>query len=204
MDTTTAIGSVLAAFGLAGAAGLNPWLPLLASALLHRLDVVDLGAPFDDLASTGWLAALAVLTALDFVGDKVPALDHVLHTVGLAVAPASGAALFTGQTGSETDLPTLAAIVLGAATAGTIHAGRAAVRPASTATTAGLGNPVLSLAEDVGSAGLTAIAFLVPALAVVLVVALAAALVWAWRRLRRLPRRPRPGPPRPGRATSGS
>ena len=50
--------SVFAAFGLSGAAGLNAWLPLLASAMLQRLDVVELATPFDELSSTGWLVAL--------------------------------------------------------------------------------------------------------------------------------------------------
>jgi hypothetical protein len=184
VDPSTAIGSVLAAFGLSGAAGLNPWLPLLASALLHRLDVVELGAPFDELSSTTWLVVLGVLMSLDFVGDKVPVIDHVLHGIGTAIAPVSGAVLFTGQAGAETDIPTLAAIVLGAVTAGSIHAGRAAVRPVSTATTGGFGNPVLSLAEDVGSGALTAMAFLLPVLAVVFVAALVAALAAGWRRFR--------------------
>lgn len=185
MDTTTAIGSVLAAFGLSGAAGLNPWLPLFASALLHRLDVVELGAPFDDLSRTGWLGALGALMALDFVGDKIPVVDHALHVVGTVVAPASGAVLFTGQTGLETDLPTLVAIALGALTAGSIHLGRASARPASTAATGGLGNPVLSFAEDVGSGLLTAIAFVLPVLAVLLLVLGVAAAVRAVRRGRR-------------------
>jgi hypothetical protein len=185
MDTTTAIGSVLAAFGLSGAAGLNPWLPLFASALLHRLDVVELGAPFDDLSRTGWLVALGVLMALDFVGDKIPAVDHALHAVGTVVAPASGAVLFAGQTGIETDLPALLAILLGAVTAGSIHLGRAGARPASTAATGGLGNPVLSLAEDIASGLLTAIAFVLPVLAVVLLAGLLAVLVAGWRRFRR-------------------
>ena len=189
MDTTTAIGSVLAAFGLSGAAGLNPWLPLFVSALLHRLDVVELGAPFDDLSTTSWLAALGLLTTLDFVGDKVPVVDHALHAVGTVVAPASGAVLFTGQTGLETDLPTILALALGALTAGTIHLGRASVRPASTAATGGVGNPVLSFAEDVASGLLTAIAFVLPVLAVLLVVGLVALFVAGWRRFRAL--RPR-------------
>jgi hypothetical protein len=190
MDTTTVIGSVLAAFGLSGAAGLNPWLPLFVTALLHRLDVVELGAPFDDLSSTGWLVALGVLMTLDFVGDKVPVIDHALHAVGTVVAPASGAVLFTGQTGLETDVPTIVAIALGALTAGTIHLGRASARPASTAATGGLGNPVLSFAEDVGSGLLTALALVLPALAVVLVALLVLALVRAWRRVRRRRRAP--------------
>ena len=184
MDVT----SVCAAFGLSAAAGLNAWLPLFAGALLNRLDVVELAQPFDDLTGTGTLVVLGVLTAADFVGDKVPAVDHVLHVIGSVVAPVSGALLFTGQTGVDTDLPTLAAVVLGAGTAETVHAGRAAVRPLSTATTGGLGNPVLSLIEDAGSALLVVAAFAVPVLALLLVLALLVLLFLGWRRLRRLRR----------------
>jgi hypothetical protein len=180
----TAIGSVLAAFGLSGAAGLNAWLPLFASALLDRLDVVELAAPFDQLSSTGGLVVLALLTTADFVGDKIPLVDHVLHLLGTAIAPVSGAILFTGQTGLETDLPTLAAVLLGGATAGTIHAGRSAVRPVSTATTAGVGNPVLSLTEDAGSLVLVVIAFVLPFVALLIVIALAAGFFSLRRRLR--------------------
>lgn len=185
MGLDTAIGSVLAAFGLSGAAGLNAWLPLLVSALLARADVVELAAPFDDLSTTTGLAVLAVLTVADFVGDKIPLVDHVLHLAGTVVAPASGAILFAGQTGIESDVPTLAAVLLGGLTAGSIHAGRSAVRPVSTATTGGLGNPVLSLGEDLGSLALIAVAFVVPLLALLLVLALVVALVSARRRLSR-------------------
>ena len=178
MDLT----SICAAFGLSAAAGLNAWLPLFAGALLTRLDAVDLAQPFDDLTGTGTLVLLALLTVADFVGDKIPAIDHVLHTIGTVVAPVSGAVLFTGQTGVEDDLPTLVAALLGAGTAESIHAGRAAIRPLSTVGTGGIGNPVLSLLEDAGSALLTIAAFVVPVLALLLVVALAVAIVLAWRR----------------------
>lgn len=186
MDATGAIGSVLAAFGLSGAAGLNAWLPLLASALLHRWGVVELGAPFDDLSTTTGLGVLAVLTAADFVGDKIPALDHVLHAAGTVVHPVAGAALFTGQA----DAPDVVSILAGALVAGSIHGARAAIRPAATVGTAGIANPVLSLAEDAGSVVLTAAAFAVPALAFLLVLALVAALVAAYRRARTALRRP--------------
>jgi Domain of unknown function (DUF4126) len=178
------LASLCAAFGLSAAAGLNAWLPLFAGALAHRLDLVELAQPFDDLSGTGALTVLGVLTAADFVGDKIPAVDHVLHTIGTVVAPVSGAALFAGQTGIETDLPTFAAILLGATTAESIHAGRATIRPISTATTAGLGNPVLSALEDLGALGLTLAAFIVPVLAALAVIALVVLIVVLWRRRR--------------------
>jgi hypothetical protein len=189
MGVDSALSAVLAAFGLSGAAGLNAWLPLFAAALADRAGLVELAAPFDELASTGGLAVLAVLMLADLVGDKIPGVDHVLHVLGLAVAPLSGAALFAGQTGDETELPTLLAILLGGGTAGLVHAARAAVRPASTAGTAGLGNPVLSVGEDVGSLTLVVLAFAVPLLAVVLLALLVVPFVRWWSRRRR--RRPR-------------
>jgi Domain of unknown function (DUF4126) len=77
------------------------------------------------------------------------------------------------------------AVVAGGVTAEGVHAGRAAVRPASTATTGGAGNPILSLIEDAGSALLTVMAFVLPLLAAVLVIALLLALWLLWRRMRR-------------------
>ncbi len=190
MDAGTAIGSVFAAVGLAGAAGLNAWLPLLISAVLDRLGVVDLAEPFAALSSDAGLATLAVLLAADLVGDKIPGVDHALHAAGAVIAPVSGALLFVGQTGDATDIPALVAALVGALTAGTLHGGRAALRPVSTAGTGGMGNPVVSLAEDVGSLGLTIAAFALPLLALLAVLALVAAVLGRGpRALRRWRRR---------------
>jgi hypothetical protein len=186
------VASIFAAFGLSAAAGLNAWLPLFGGALLVRLDAVELAEPFDELSSTTGLVVLGILTLADFVGDKIPAVDHVLHAIGTVVAPLSGAALFTGQAGAETDFPTLVSVLLGAGTAETIHAGRAAIRPASTAGSAGMGNPVLSLLEDAGSAALTLAAFVIPVIAFAVALGLLVTIVLAWRRLRRRRAGPRP------------
>lgn len=185
MDTATAIGSLFAAFGLSGAAGLNAFLPLFASALLARTGAVDLAAPFGDLESTTALIVLGVLTVADFVGDKVPAVDNVLHTIGTVVAPASGAVLFTGQTGLETELPSAAAAIIGAVVAGSVHLERATLRGGTTLGTGGTANPFVSFAEDLGAGGLVLFAFVVPVIAFVLVVALIVGGTFAALRVRR-------------------
>ena len=183
MDVGTAIGSIFAAVGLSGAAGLNAYLPLLISAVLDRMDVVDMGEPFGSLSGNTGIAILAALFLADFVGDKIPGVDHALHLVGTVIHPVSGALLFVGQTGVETHMPAAVAVILGAVTAETLHGGRAALRPASTATTAGIGNPFLSLAEDVTSLALTIVAFALPVLALVAVLVLLWMLVSGGRRL---------------------
>jgi hypothetical protein len=185
MDLSSAAGSFFAAFGLSGAAGLNAWLPLFSAALLDRTGVVHLGAPFDQLSTTGGVVVLGALLVADFIGDKIPAVDHVLHAIGTVVHPASGAALFAGQTGLHTDIPSILAIVFGGGIAGALHAVRAALRPASTVTTAGIATPFVSLFEDGVSAILIVIAFLVPLLGFLLVVALLVIGVLGFVRLRR-------------------
>ena len=55
--------------------------------------------------------------------------------------------------------------------------------------TAGTANPFLSLGEDAASGLLTVLAFVVPVLAVALLIAIVASLVVMWRRLRAALRR---------------
>lgn len=185
MDIATAIGSVFAAFGLSGAAGLNAWIPLFATGLLDRLGAIDLASPYSDLSSTPALIIMGAGLVLDFVGDKVPAVDHVLHVAGTVIAPVSGAVVFIAQTGTHTEIPPVASLLIGSAVSGSFHAGRSALRPVSTATTAGAGNPILSLIEDVSSVVLTVLAVVAPILAFLLVVAALVALAVSFRSLRR-------------------
>jgi hypothetical protein len=189
LDAATAAGSLLAAFGLSGAAGLNAWIPLLAVGLLSRAGQLELADGYDWLASTPGLSVLGVLFALDFVGDKVPAVDSLLHAAGTIVHPAAGAIVFAGPTEIPTDVPSIVLFALGASVAGSLHATRATMRPVSTTLTAGAGNPLLSLGEDIGSAVLSVVAVFAPILGAVGLLALVAVVVVWWRRIRRSRRR---------------
>lgn len=184
MDPASALGSVFAGFGLSGAAGLNAWLPLFVSALLERTDVVHLAQPVETLSSNTGLAALGALMLADVVADKVPLVDHVAHLVGTVVAPVSGAFLFVAQTADHSNLSALVAVLVGGGTATAIHVGRSALRGVSTATTAGVGSPLLSTGEDLCAGALIGAAFLVPLLAFALVGLLVLALLLGARRLR--------------------
>ena len=82
--------------GLAGAAGLNAYIPLLGVAVLGRMHVLALSPPFDLLMHPVVIGALGVLLALELVVDKVPAADHVNDVVQTFIRPAAGAVLFLG------------------------------------------------------------------------------------------------------------
>ena len=174
------------AFGLSAASGLNAYVPLLVIGLLARFtNLIHLHGPYDVLTHPVVLVALAVLAALDFVGDKVPAVDHVLHLIGLVVHPVAGAVLFLAANSDTGTVNPVLAAVCGLALAGGIHAARATARPVATATTAGVANPLVSFAEDVVALVLSILAVVVPFVAAVLVLLLVAALVQFVRRRRR-------------------
>jgi hypothetical protein len=183
----TMLTNLLGAVGLGAASGLNAWIPLFALGVAGRTGLVELSSPFDALSSTPVLVVLGAVFLLDLVGDKIPAIDHVLHAVGALVAPASGAVVVMAQEHLLTQTHPAVAGVLGLVLGGTIHAGRSAFRPVVTAGTGGIGNPVVSIVEDVTSAVLTLLAIVVPVLAFLSVIGLIVfAVVWfrRWRRRR--------------------
>ena len=90
----SAFSNLFSSFGLSSAAGLNAYIPLLAIGLMDRYNVLNLQDPYAILASTPALAILALLAVIDFIADKVPAVDHMTHIVGALVHPIAGAVVF--------------------------------------------------------------------------------------------------------------
>jgi hypothetical protein len=186
MDALLGFAATLA---VSAAAGLNAYVPLLLLGILSRTtDLVTLASPWDRLEEPWVLAAIGGVAVLDFVGDKLPAIDHALHVVGTAIAPIAGGGAALATAGPLDVDPEVAAI-LGMTAALATHVGRSAARPASTVVTAGAGNPALSLAEDVTSGVLTVLAFAAPLVALMLVIAILAGIFWGIRRWRALGRR---------------
>lgn len=175
---------ILSALGLSGATGLNAWLPLLLTAGLQRVGWVDLDPAWAQLGDTPVLLALGALFVLDFVGDKVPIVDHALHAAGIIVHPAAGTVLFDAQAGSDVSL--LVSLVLGGGSAGLLHTARATARPAVSGATAGIGAPVMSALEDLAAVLLVIVAFLIPVVAGVVVIALIVGALLAARHVRSL------------------
>src|SRR3712207_6008531 len=196
-------GTVLEALtgtGLAASAGLNAYVPLLTVGLLARFsDLVELPAGWQWL-SGGWvLAVLAVLLAVEVVADKVPVVDHVNDVVQTVVRPTAGGLAFgagsTSETVTVTDpgaffsshqwVPIAAGIVI----ALTVHGVKAAARPVVNASTGGVGAPVASTAEDLGSVLVSVAAIVFPLLVLLALAALAWCTVWIVRRRARRRRR---------------
>jgi Domain of unknown function (DUF4126) len=179
-------GTVALAITLAAVAGLRAWLPLLVAGVLSRMGVADLGASFGWLGSWPALGLLGGATLFEVAGDKIPVVDHVLDTVGTVVRPLTGTLAAAAALVHVQDplVALVIGLVVGAPIALAPHLAKTTLRGVSTGTTAGLANPVLSVLEDGLSLVLTVLAFLVPILAVLLVVTFAY-LIWRWLRRRR-------------------
>ena len=186
---------LLTGFGLAAAAGLNAYIPLLALGLLARFtDLVTLPAAWSWLEN-GWVMTIvAVLLCVEVVADKVPALDSVNDTVQTLVRPTAGGIVFGSGTAAQTSAvadPGAFAqsgqwvpVAVGVAVALMVSLTKSTVRPAANVATAGAAAPVLSTLEDVASVALVFLAILVPVLVLVAVVVMMWAAVRIIRRRR--------------------
>ena len=108
------------------------------------------------------------------------AISTVSRPAAGAIAAASAFHLADPSTAA------IAGLIVGAPTAFAFHTAQTGTRVASTATTAGLGNPIVSLVEDVLAVLTVLVAFLAP----ILIPVVAAVVLYAvWRMVRGLKRR---------------
>lgn len=177
----------LLGLGLASATGLRTFLPLLMLALAARFEMfgIRLIDQMDWLISWLAIAALTTATVAEFAGDKVPAIDHALNAVGYVTRPVAGA-VAAGSVfwGVDPAAAAIAGLIVGAPAALAFNAAQTGVRVGSTATTGGLGNPVVSLIEDVLAFLTVIVAFLAPILIPIVLIGLAIVVFRLARRIR--------------------
>jgi len=185
-----------AAFGvvLAATAGLRAFLPVFSASLAAWLTDLPLPDNMMWLEKPQTVLIFGVATLLEILGDKVPVVDHVLDSVQVLVKPVLAvlaATPFIHQLAPEYSVGI--GILLGAPLALGVHSAKATARLGSTATTGGLGNPVLSVAEDVAAVASIIIGFLAPLLALALMAATVFFIVRLALRVRRRRRTAAPG-----------
>ena len=174
--------------GLAMPAGLNAYIPLLAVALADRyFGLLHLAAPYDMISSPVGIIIITILLIIELLADKIPLVDHVNDLINSVVRPSAGAVLVMASTGAVESINPIAAMTLGLIVAGSVHTLKASVRPTVTATTGGVGNPIVSAAEDGVAIVLTVVALLAPVLIAGVLVVLGLLMftfVRRWRRRR--------------------
>ncbi|MFL5539863.1 MAG: DUF4126 domain-containing protein [Longimicrobiaceae bacterium] len=162
--SAAALGVVLAA-----TAGLRAFLPVFSASLAAWMTDMPLPANLAWLEKPQTVLIFGVATLLEILGDKIPVVDHALDGVQVLTKPVLAvlaATPFLYQLSPEHSVAI--GILLGAPLALGVHSAKATARLGSTATTAGMGNPLLSVAEDVAAIASIVLGFLAPLVALVL------------------------------------
>jgi hypothetical protein len=185
-DSALLVTQLAMGFALAACVGLRTFLPLLGAGLLARAGYLTLGASFQWMESTPALIVFGSAVIFEILADKIPSFDHALHAVEAFIKPAAATILAASLLSNLDPLTAMILGLIGGGTvAGAVQALRGTARLASTATTGGLANPLLSILDDALATVGTALAFLVPVIAALLVLVLAVAVFVLVRRMRR-------------------
>ncbi|MFB7915056.1 DUF4126 domain-containing protein [Streptomyces sp. NPDC056061] len=141
--------AVVLLLGIFGATGLSDEVP----ASLQRTDV---------------LVVAGVLFLCEVVADKIPYVDTVWDSVHTVVRPVAGAVVAALLAGDDGSLPQVAAGAIGGSTALVSHLVKAGTRMAVNTSPEPFSNIAVSIAEDLGVAGIITFAIFHPVIAAVI------------------------------------
>ena len=174
MESMEMVLSVAMGLALAATCGLRAFLPLFAVGCLGAFGKIDLADSFAWLQQPVALIALGLAVVLEIAGDKFPVVDHFLDSAAVVIKPiAATIATASVMTDMDPMVSTLLGLVVGGTMAEGVHLVKAKLRLMSSALTATVANPLLSLFEDFVAVVATALSFLVPVLVLVVTVVLA-------------------------------
>lgn len=171
--------NILSAFGLSASAGLNAYIPLLTVALLAKYTkLIQLNETWEPMTSWWVIGVLIFLSLIEFFADKIPAVNHVNDAIQSFIRPAAGAIVFAATSTQGVEVSPLLSLIAGLLVAGGVHAVKAlAIRPAVTATTGGVANIGVSVAEDVTSTAISFLSILLPVIIACLLVLITALII---------------------------
>jgi hypothetical protein len=188
------------AMGSAWLSGINLYATVLTLGLLQRWNFAHLPGDLSALSHTWVIITAASLFAVQFIADKIPAVDSVWDVIHTFIRVPAGAILAATAFAHFSPEIRVMALLIGGGIAFTSHGAKSATRLAANTSPEPVSNVLLSLAGDGLSVGGSVLAVSHPLVFLVIVaVAVLASLFlfrWIYRSLRRLFVRP-PNPETP-------
>lgn len=173
--TAEIVLSILVGIGLSAACGFRVFVPLLVMSIASMSGHLTLSPGFEWIGSYPALLAFAVATVLEIAGYYIPWVDHLLDVIAGPIAVVAGIIVMASSVaGVSPFFRWSLAILAGGGIAATFQALTGLARATSTATTGGLGNPVVSTIEAGGATTLSVLALTIPVIAVSALAVLAA------------------------------
>ncbi len=165
------IFSIIIGIGLAASVGFRIFVPLFALSLASFYGIIPLNESWEWVGSSTAIIILGMATLVEILAYFIPWFDNLLDTIAVPLAAVAGTAVMVA-TVSDLD-PTITwalAIIAGGGTATAIKGSTSTTRLASTASTAGIANPIISTVETGSSIIMSVLAIFIPVLAIILVV----------------------------------
>ena len=151
--------------GLSAACGFRVFVPLLVMNLASLSGLLHLASGFAWIGSYYATAAFATATIVEVFGYYIPWLDHVLDVVATPAAIIAGTVVTASLvTDMSPFLKWALALIAGGGIAGLVQGTTVILRAKSFVSTAGIGNPLVSTLELVGSMITALFAIFVPIL----------------------------------------
>ena len=164
------IVGICVGISLSAACGFRVFLPLLAVSSAVHFFGYKVNADFEWIGSWISIISLATATIVEVGAYYLPCVDNLLDLVNVPLAFAAGAVVMSGVLPDvHPYLKWSIAGLLGSSAAGLTQLAITIIRGASTATTAGAGNNVVSSSENVCATIFSLGAILIPLLAIVVV-----------------------------------
>ena len=158
-------------YGLALASGIDAYIPLLSYAVCARfLHLFKVNPNLAFITQDWFMITLVILALADLFADKIPVVDHVWDAIHTIIRPVTGAIVAAAASNQTSGAALLLPIIFGGTLAGMAHTTKAATRLTSTATTAGIANVGISIAEDITVVIATLFSLFAPIVMVVVIV----------------------------------
>jgi hypothetical protein len=186
MDYGTIIISICLGVGLAAAVGFRVFLPLLVLSLAGYYDIIPLNESWEWAGSITAVIVMSIATLIELFGYYIPWVDNVLDSVAIPLATVAGTMVMVATVSDLSPVVTWAlAIIAGGGTATAIKGNASALRLTSSATTGGLGNPVIATLEAGTATVMSVASIFIPVLAFLFVLAIFFGIYKIYKKLRK-------------------
>jgi hypothetical protein len=185
-DWITILGT---AMGSAWLSGINLYATVVTLGILERFDLVKLPGGLTMLGEW-WVIGLAgILYVIEFIADKIPAIDTAWDAIHTFIRVPAGAVLAASAFAEFDPAVKIAAMIMGGGIALSSHGTKAATRLAANTSPEPFSNIALSLGEDALTFGSAVLMAFYPVAILIVVVIFLIVVLWLLPKILRAIRR---------------
>ena len=169
-NITSTVVSIMMGIGLSAAAGFRVFIPFLIMGLASKCGLMEPPKDFSWIVSWPAIIAFATATCFEVFAYYIPFVDNLLDSIATPAAVVAG--VIVSYVAAEDMHPLFqwgVALIGGGGASSVVQIGTTTVRGMSTATTAGMGNPLVSTFEAIAASALSILAIIIAPLAFVIV-----------------------------------